>query len=380
MYRSILIISVFTLLPLSAYGQETPSGKAPTQTDLIIGLVDSLGWSFGLPDEPKIDDYITILKGRRTWRFEIEDIYVPSAKAPLAPKEIRSFGSFSGKLWQRAPAREIEADLKFLLPISGSYEIKAALTKPGYIFKIYDTELAADGERDFSEVSFGKADLPAGVHEAKVTIPARGGIDYLLLLAPPVEAIEPISGWKPGNELTNSDLAIVVSRVLKLQPFLAPQAEEFVIEAEDAPTPKDAKLSKDRYQGPVQGEWLKAGMRTVNYSHLFEIAEAGIYDLSLNILAKVPVDGLINGRNHFSIKPKPYFTTVAAGSFFFEKGVNQIDIALPSRSGLDRFILKPRNSSPEDFLRLTGLSSEGTPTTDQLDQVLRLIATIGAQR
>jgi hypothetical protein len=371
---------IFILLPLSALGEETPPSKAPTQTDLIIGLVDSLGWSFGLPDEPKIDDYITILKGRRTWRFEIEDIYVPSAKAPLAPKEIRSFGSFSGKLWQRAPARVIEADLTFLLPIPGSYEIKAALTKPGYVFKIDDTELTADGERNFSEVSFGKTDLPSGVHEAKITIPSRGGIDYLLLLAPPVQAIEPTNGWEPDNELTSSDLAVVVSRVLKLQPFLAPQTEEIVIEAEDAPAPKDAKLSKDRYQGPVQGEWLKAGMRAVAYSHLFEISEAGIFDLSLNILAKVPVVGLVNGKNHFKIKPKPYFTTVSAGSFFFEKGVNQIDIDLPSRSGLDRFILKPRNSSPEDFLRLTGLSHEGTPTTDQLDQILRLIATIGAQR
>ena len=207
MYRFVPIVLIIILLPLPALSVEPPSSKAPTQTDLIIGLVDSLGWSFGLPDEPKIEDYVSILQGRRTWRFEIEDIYVPSAKAPLAPKEIRSFGSFSGKLWQRAPAREIEADLKFLLPIPGSYEIKAALTKPGYIFKINETELAADGERDFSEVSFGKADLPAGVHEAKVTIPPRGGIDYLLLLAPPVQAIEPIHGWKPdmGNRDAQTD-------------------------------------------------------------------------------------------------------------------------------------------------------------------------------
>ena len=159
-----------------------------------------------------------------------------------------------------------------------------------------------------------------------------------------------------------------------------PKQGEIIIESEEAPTPDNAKPCDDCYQGPMTGEWLKAGMRMAPYIHLFEIEQAGIYDLSLNILSKVPVSGMINGKYHFTVEPKPYFTTVEAGSFFLDKGVNQIEIGLPPRSGLDRLILKPRKSSAEDYLRLTGLNFEENLTAEQLDQVLRLIATIGAHR
>ena len=352
----------------------------PTQADLVFGLVEGLGWSFGLPDKPEVNDYLAILGGQRTWRFEYEDVYVPSADAPLAPKEIRSFGPFSGKAWQRAPARDVETDIHFLLPVSGLYEIRASLTQPGYTFRIDTDTLTADGGRNFSEVVFGSVELGAGTHDARVTIPARGGIDYLLFSAPPTTSIEPIGGWTPDRELTLADLAVVVSRTLELEPYLKPQANKLVIEAEDAPSPDHTTECDDCYQGPVTGEWLRTDILPAPYTHLFEVDQAGVYDLSLSILAKSPVSGSINGKYAFTIEPMPYFTVVPAGTVYLEKGTNQIDIALPPRSGFDRFILKPRKSAPDDYLRLTGLVPGTQPTREQLDRILQLIAAIGVLR
>jgi len=375
-----LTIVLLATLVIPSRAEEAPGSSTPTQAELVYGLVEGLGWSFGLPDQPDINNYLVILNGQRTWRFEYEDIYVPSANAPIAPKEIKSFGPFSGKVWQRAPARDVETDISFLLPISGTYEIRASLTQPGYTFKIDDTELTADGERNFSEVVFGSAELTAGSHDAKVTIPARGGIDYLLLSAPPTTSIAPVGGWLPDKELTSADLAVVVSRTLELEPFLRPQPDELVIEAEAAPSPEHTTECDDCYQGPMTGEWLRTDILPAPYTHLFEVDQAGVYDLSLSILAKSPVSGSINGKYAFTISPLPYFTVVPAGTVYLEKGTNQIDIELPPRAGLDRFILKPRESAPDDYLRLTGLGPDPQPSREQLDRVLQLIAAIGVRR
>jgi hypothetical protein len=343
-------------------------------------MVDSLGWSFGLPDKPEIADYVTILNGLRSRRFETEEIYIPSATAPLLPKEIRSFGPFSGQLWQRAPAREITAEFEFLLPISGHYEIRAAITGEGYTLTVNGQDFSADGERNFTEVTFGSTDLDAGQNKIAITIPPRGGIDYLLFDAPPAPRIEPKGGWQPEKDLSTLDLASTLSRALYLEPFLQPLTNKIVFEAENTPPPKNAKLSNNRYQGPANGWWLKTGMHGATFSQLFDIETTGIYDISMNILAKSEVEGLVNNRDHFRFAPKPYFTIIPVGTFYFETGANQIDIALPPRAGLDRIILAPRASSADDFLRLTGLSGTTEPTTGQLDQVLRLLAAIGVKR
>ncbi len=229
-------------------------------------------------------------------------------------------------------------------------------------------------------VSFGTVEFPAGVQKLQITIPPRGGVDYLLLEAPPLPAIAPLAGWQPAKRLTADVLANIINQTLQLQTCLVPLPQEITIEAEETPTPANARLSKDSYQGPMQGEWIKVGIRPAPYSHLFEIEQPGIYDLSLNVLARTDISGLINNRDYFKITPKPYFSIVEAGSFYFDQGVNQIDIDLPPRAGLDRFTLKPRSCSNEDFLRLTGLSGMTELTTEKLDTILKLLAAISPRR
>ena len=381
MKRHTILFFCFLLIGTTGFAAESKPVRAPTQADLIIGLVDSLGWSFGLPDDPEIDDYLTILQGRRVWRFEFEDIYQPSPDAPVYPKETRSFGPFSGKRWQRAPSHQVEPKIAFLLPISGEYEVRATLTKPGYRFTAGDTQLAADGTDKFSEVSFGSVDLQAGQQSARVTIPSRGGIDYILLTAPPTTTIDPGSTWEPMKKLSYGELAISLSRLFELEPLLPPAPDDSIrIEAEEAPVPQYATVSNDRYQGSVSGDWFKTNMHPASYSHLFAVEKKGVYDLSLNVRATLPVTGLLNGREYFEGTPTPYFSTLSVGAVHLDAGINQLEIDLPPRAGLDRITFTPRASAEVDYLRLTGLPAAAEPTPEQLDRILKLIAAIGARR
>lgn len=378
--RHFIVLTFLLLLIPAGLSAREHDTNPPRQSDLIIGLVEGLGWSFGLPDDPGIDDYLTILKGSRTRRFELEEIYVPSPDAPLFPKEIRTYGPFSGQVWQRAPAHAIEVELKFLLPLSGTYQISASLTKAGYSLEIGGKTFSADGKRDFSLARFGAVELAAGEHAAVLKIPPRGGIDYLLLEAPPAQTIAPLNGWSPARPLDEEVLAVVVSRTLDIESLLRPLDRQIVVEAETAPIPQQAQMSRDPYHGPVRGSWLKVDLEAADYIHLFEITEAGVYDLGLNILARRTVDGLVNGKSHFRVEPKPYFTLLPAGSFYLEAGTNQIEMELPPRSGFDRFTLRRRASSPEDYLQLTGLSDSFRVTGPQLDRTLQLLAAIGVRR
>jgi len=379
MIRTILILIIFVFSTMHCYAAETDKQGRLSQRDLAVELVQSLGWSFGLPDEPENEDYLTILNGRRTWRFEFEDIVIPDAEAPLAPKEILTFGKFSGKNWQRAPGRRITPRLEFLLPLSGRYTIKASLFKPGYQLAINEHELAADGTTNFSKVTFGTIDLTAGRLNAEMTIPSRGGIDYIVLEAPPARNIAPHSGWEFDRPLENRDMAVTALQALELEGLLPGRPETLELEAESAPTPSGAVCCTDLYKGPIKGEWVRSDSGQSEYSHLFEIEQPGVYDLSMNVQGKSPFSGMLNGKDYFKIDPKPYFTEIYSGSFFLEKGTNQIEINIPHRGGLDRFSFRARSSSPDDYLQLAGLAD--TPTTpEELNRFLRLVAAIGTNR
>jgi hypothetical protein len=64
----------------------------------MIAIVDALGWSYGLPDEPQDPDYINILAGNREFRFEAEDIY-DKDRDNVSVMSFVNFGDFSGKGW-----------------------------------------------------------------------------------------------------------------------------------------------------------------------------------------------------------------------------------------------------------------------------------------
>lgn len=373
--RTILCILICLLLvaPVSA-DQEIKL----TQRDLLFGLVEGLGWSFGLPDEPKESDYLAIMNGQRKLRIEIEDHYDPDTRVII--EEIFSFGNFSGFGWIRVPNHPTDIPLQFNLPLSGEYRVRARLFKNGHTIRLGGQQFTADGGDRLTDVDLGAVYLQAGRQQLELTVPARGGVDFIELEALPAPLISPEGGWKLDETLTYDDLAVTVVQILGLHSSLPGSGEPLIIEAENSPIPESTQLSTNRHLGaPSQGEWVSVGADPARFEINADVPESGVYDLSVRCVGNQDISGLI-GSQSFWISPDRRFNEKDAGGVTLKKGNNPISFQMPPYCGIDQIVLSPRASSLEDFRRLVGLPLTGTPSPNRFNSVLKLLAAFGVPR
>jgi hypothetical protein len=378
------LLALMLLLATLAAPTSTPAAAgsaAPTQRDWMVGLVEGLGWSFGLPDQPRDADYLNILDGNRTLRVEAEAARQPGDA--VAVKSFRTFGPFSGEGWLSGIATPTEAHLRFLLPCSGTYQVTAALRLPGFRIRLGDRDFAADGQEQFTTVALGEVELPAGVHEVQVSIPPNGAIDYLELYAPPLMPVHPLTGWDPGRPLSQDDLAVSAARALGLEPWLPPAGTETPVEAEASATLEGVTITDATHLGaPSGGSWLRAGAAPAEIRLTFTPPEPGVYTLILRGAAESPVTGVLNDRFHLTVTFPPYLQNVAAGAWHLGRQPSTLLLRLPPRSGLDLLLLAAHRSTGADYRRLLGLPDmgESPPTPEQMDRLLAMLAAIGAPR
>lgn len=375
-----------TLLPLLAIlllGMAAPptgasaSPPAPTERDWMINLVETLGLSFGLPDEPEDEDYLAILDGARSFRFEAELTKQPDDMVSV--KDFRTFGNFSGTGWVSGIATPTRATLKFLLPRSGLYRLSVSLRHPGFRLHIAGQTFGVDGPQRLEEVAVATVELAAGPQEVIVDLPPDGAIDYLQLVAPDLVPIEPLSGWHPDNALSRETMAISAARAIALEPLLPPSGESTLIEAETASSTGGAVVVSTRFLGePSGGAWLRAGAAPSRVRLDFVPPGTGVYDLWLRGLAEVPTEAVINDRYRSTLSFPPYLQTLPAGTFFLSSAANALEITLSPRAGFDALILKGRRSTGSDYRQLIGLPAEDAPPSlAEIDALLALLATFG---
>lgn len=95
--RNLVIFVALVLFAAPAWPAEKVE-TVFTQKNLAHMIVNQFGWGDGLPKEPVDRDYLVILNGRRTFRFEAENAYNPTTdRVTLA--EYNLYGPFSGKGW-----------------------------------------------------------------------------------------------------------------------------------------------------------------------------------------------------------------------------------------------------------------------------------------
>ncbi len=349
-----------------------------TQRDLMLGLVEGLGWSFGLPDEPEDSDYLRILNGQRKFRIEIESNYEPDTRVII--EEIFSFGNYSGQGWVRVPNRPTDIPVHFNLPLSGEYRVKARLFRKGHILRIGDQQFTADGGDRLTDVDLGSVYLQAGNLDINLTAPPRGGIDFIEIEALATSTISPKTGWNLEAALTFNDMAVTTVQLLGLHSTLPNAGEDIVFEAEDFPLPKNSRLSTNRHLGaPSQGEWVSVGADPVTFEIGVDVPSTGVYDLSVRCVGKSEISGLVNTQP-FIISPDRRFTDKQAGGIVLEKGQTPLAFKIPPHCGIDQIVLSPRASSMEDFGRLTGLPLTGKPSPSQFNSYLKLLAAFGVTR
>lgn len=374
-YRCLLLL----LLCLTVSPVRAETGPL-TQRDWLINLIDSLGGSFGLPDQPSDQDYLRMMAGRRSFRIEAEEAYQPGDV--VAPKNYATFGAFSGSGWLSGTNTPTQTELRFLLPLSGTYQAKIALRTPGHLLELGDQRFSVDGGNQFSELPLGQVTLAAGRQELIVQLPADGGIDYLELTAADLPPIRPIGGWQLNQPLTLDDLAVTTVQLLKLEHLLPAGSETRTIEAESTARLDDLEVTATSHLGePSAGRWVRAAGLPAQLQLSLELSQDQVFNLSLRGAAREPAALALNQRALGSIQFPGYLGEVEAGTISLAAGKNQLDITLPPRGGLDAITLTARKSAGGDYRRLVGLPTEGiTPTAEQMNRLLALLATLGVTR
>lgn len=352
------------------------SAQALTQRDWMIALVDSLGRSFGLPDSPQSDDYLNILQGKRNLRFEAET--VRSADDEVSTLAFLNYGPFSGSGWLLGTSRPTEVHLRFVLPLDGRYRLGIAVHRPGHTLKIGGQSFPIDGDaQKFSKIEVGEFPLTAGLQEIIVTLPPGGALDYLELTAPNLSPIVPDGGWQPDAALTWDALAVTATQALHLEKELPPTDRSMAIEAEALTETGGAQLVEDAHLGrPSGGRWLRTAAQAAKVGAALDIAQGGFYTIDLTVMG-TSIDVLVNGQQSLAVEGKPYLDAVTTQPIFLPKGSNRLEITLPPGCGLDRIVVKARQSDLTTLAAALGLTMAGdAPTSADLDRLtVRLSST-----
>ena len=349
-----------------------------TQRDWMVLLVDTFGWTYGLPDEPQDPDYINILTGNREFRFEAEDVYA-QGEANVSLMSFRNFGPYSGHGWLHGTRNPTAVHLKFTLPLDGEYLIQAHLRQAGHQFSINGTEKSVDAESKFTMVTVGSYHLQAGTQEITVTLPPNGSIDYISLKAPNLAAVTPDEGWQPDEPLSWATIQITLLQLLHLAELFPSNPLPVTIEAESLDQEKAKVVTIPHLGHPSGGKWLRAGPLPTEVSFPFKLSESGFYDLTLRVMGN-PVDISIGDHQEINLEAKPYLDDYTFKPLFLFAGTSDITLRLPPGGGVDSLTLTERQLGPALVNTLLGHEDNGEPGTRDLNKLTSLLAAFGVER
>lgn len=362
------------LLPTPLMATDLPL----TQRDLMVNLVDSLDYSFGLPDTPQDDDYIQLLTGKRSFRFEAETYRHPDDL--VAVNSFSAFGQFSGPGWVSAISAPTKLRMNFLLPHAGTYRLFTAVRLPGHTLMLEGQSWQInENYPDFQRVDLGEVTLGAGMKELTIAMPANGSIDYIELLAPSLAPIMPLNNWEPDAPLTSADLAVTVLRALDLQRDLPLSGEKTLLEADEIAVDQSFRTDQ-RHLGEPHGDfWLRSGAGGGVITLPFRIDSAAVYTLNLIAAGASSLAGTLDGQESWQADFPPYLQERSIGTWFLSPGQHELKIALPPRGGVDLLTILKRRSTAADYRIFAGLPADDGVTTDDVNRLLTLLSRLHRQ-
>jgi hypothetical protein len=370
--RHFLLFVFLTFTALPGHAREL------TQRDWMVALVDATGWSYGLPDEPQDPDYINILMGNREFRFEAEEVFA-EGEDNVSVMSFQNFGAFSGQGWLHGTREPTEVHLKFTLPISGTYEIKAHLRQKGHLFKVTGEQKTADAENAFTLVNIGTFDLQNGAQEIIVTLPPNGSIDYISLTAPNLAAITPDGGWQPEEPLDWQVLQTTLIQFWQLAELFPAEETPLVIEAEDLKQSEVKIVTIPHLGQPSGGKWLRAGPLPAEVRFPLTLKKSGFYDLSLRAMGK-PIHISVGDHQKLRLDAKPYLEDIVFKSIFLFAGESNITLMLPPGGGVDTLSLTGRQIDATRSNTLLDFKQKAHPEARDLDSISTLLAAFGVER
>lgn len=376
--RYIMVVLVGFILFSSSVMAAEKKMSAYTQKDFADLLMKQFAWDSGLPKEPSDRDYLVVLGGKRTFRYEAENAY-NAATDNVSVSEFEIYGPFSGKGWVMGVATGTITHFTIMLPIAGDYTIKSTLKGDGFVWDVNGKKLTA-GTKDkkLKEVEIGTVPLSAGVVQMTVTIPPDGGIDSFTLVGSDNVAVGPFAGWRFKEPLTAGAMAeIMVSATGQLDklPVEKGALPRNVPVTSLSQLPEFTSLIDTDYLGHFSSkQWLRANYRGATIELPFTVDMLGLYDVAIQVLSEKVVAEL-NGTT-VMIPGKQYLDRVTLGQFRLDSGASTLTLKLPPMGGFDALHILKRDSSPAAFMKLAGIS--GSPdrvvTKDEAEKLIKTLS------
>lgn len=349
-----------------------------TERDWMITVVDALGWSYGLPDEPQDPDYINILSGNRKFRYEAETVYAKETDY-VSLMTFKNFGNFSGIGWLQGTKEPTDVHLSFNLPIAGEYHIKASVRLAEHIFNINGETTVAGADYLFTEVDLGLFRLTSGPQEIVVSLPPNGSIDYISLTAQNQETITPRNGWDPDKVLTWETVNTTLFQLMSLAEVFPVADERLIIEAESYPQAGVRIVDTPHLGRPENGKWLRVGPEMTSVRIPFGQINGGFYDLSMRVMgAKIKV--AIDNGYETKIAAKDYLNNYTLPSIFLNGQEKYLILTVPPGGGVDQISFAGKAFTRDQEATLIGFDQRLSPVAKDLDNIATLLAAFGVER
>jgi hypothetical protein len=348
-----------------------------TQKAFVQLLFQHLSWDQGLSKESSDREYLQILGGKRTFKYEAENAFNEKTDR-VTVRSFSLYGPYTGKGWILGVSDTTNAVFTTLLPIKGEYALKVVIKGNGFIWDINGNKYAADSKSDvFREIEIGKIYLEAGIVKIQVSIPPEGAIDSFTFTAPDNMPVQPFAGWRFKESLTAVQLAeILLSITGEHDKLREPQQKVTkklaVFEAAIIPT-SAAKTVIEEFGRFYSREWVRSDYRGASIQIPLKNSQAGFYRITANVMGGL-VTGSVN-EAQFEVLTKPYLANVQLGTFRLESGDNLITINLPPMAGIDLLELNMKSMNPDDLLSLSRVKgpSERIIQRDEAETVLKTI-------
>lgn len=352
----VIAVLLLSMINSSVWGADKAS--VFSQGDFSRLILEQFGWNAGLPSEPVDRDYLLILGGKRTFRYEAENAYNELTDR-VTLRDFPLFGTFTGKGWIMGVSDTTSSTMTILLPIAGDYELKGVIKGNGFVWSINGLEYrSSSNSGNFKETDIALVKLPAGVVTINLTIPPDGAIDSFSLTASDYTPIQPFAGWRFKEGLTAgrmAEVAVALTNRFAELPNAAPEDSPKPISVAEKVVPHPAAApTKVSYLGPFSSEaWLRADYRGATIQIPLTVAETGYYGLTVNIMGET-VSGKINDTP-FKFTAKPYLSNLDLGIYRLGSGDNMLTLSLPPTGGIDTVSFMKKSTTSDDFLRLAGV-------------------------
>jgi hypothetical protein len=370
------LILAFTCITatLPAVAADPPAATVK-QLDLAKKLIDTFGWSEGLPENPGEKDYLAILNGNRTFRFEAEEIYDRQSDA-VSIRNYPLFGAFTGSGWIHGSSTPTAVHFRAFIPVSGTYTLLAAASGGEQLWSVAGRAFKVKFGESLKEGKIGQLFVPSGYLDFNTLIPPAAGLDYVIFTAPALAAIEPAAGWNFNAPLTAAALAETTAALLGSEQLLPDDGTyaRKTVEASSSPLPAGVQLTETQIYGkPVSAKWVRATPVPLPLSIPVTVDKNGVYHIRMRCMGGDIVAGF--GPRKITLPAKPYLDWVDFGTFRLQKGTHSLAVQLPPSGGIDLIEISRKLSNPADYLAISklGIKEDAAIRPEELDRIMKLL-------